>query len=257
VLRGRRLALVPVIAVLGGLVALAAALPAAGVASTAARPGKLTVGVQVLRFNAHGRREVATGLVTARLSSGGSVHTVREKVAVIAAAGRRCQVLSLYLNQLDLTLLGLNAHLGKVDLTLTGDPRGGVLGSLFCKLAHARVASARASAARALNRDLARTPARQSFLRFSADVAPKTTSTAGGTCPVLNLVLGPLKLTLLGLDVSLNQVNLKVTATQGGGALGDLFCQLADNSTTGTTTPTTTTQTATTPTSTTPTTTTG
>lgn len=242
-LRGRRLALVPVIAVLGGLVALAAALPSAGVASPTARPGKLTVGVQVLRFNAHGRREVATGLVTARLSSGGTSHAVREKVAVVAAAGRSCQVLTLYLNQLDLTLLGLNAHLGKVNLTLTGNPRGGVLGSLFCKLARAKVASARASAARSLNRRLARGTARQSFMRFTADVAPKTTAKAGGTCPVLNLVLGPLKLTLLGLDVSLNKVTLNVTATQGGGALGDLFCQLADGTTTTTTAPTTTTST--------------
>jgi hypothetical protein len=44
---------------------------------------------------------------------------------------------------------------------------------------------------------------------------------------VLNLVLGPLHLDLLGLVVDLNQVNLTITATPGGGALGDLFCSLS------------------------------
>ena len=46
-------------------------------------------------------------------------------------------------------------------------------------------------------------------------------------CPVLSLVLGPLHLDLLGLVVDLNQVNLTITATPEGGALGDLFCSLS------------------------------
>ena len=36
-------------------------------------------------------------------------------------------------------------------LDITGDAKGGVLGSLFCKLAHAKVASARAAALQTLN----------------------------------------------------------------------------------------------------------
>jgi hypothetical protein len=50
---------------------------------------------------------------------------------------------------------------------------------------------------------------------------------------VLTLVLGPLNLNLLGLIVDLNKVNLTITATRGQGALGDLFCQLADNNQSG------------------------
>jgi hypothetical protein len=52
------------------------------------------------------------------------------------------------------------------------------------------------------------------------------------TCQVLNLTLGPLDLNLLGLVVQLygpsrNQpVTLTITATRGGGVLGDLFCSL-------------------------------
>jgi hypothetical protein len=37
---------------------------------------------------------------------------------------------------LDLILLGLNVHLDRVHLVITGQPGGGVLGSLFCSLSH-------------------------------------------------------------------------------------------------------------------------
>jgi hypothetical protein len=47
------------------------------------------------------------------------------------------------------------------------------------------------------------------------------------TCQVLHLELGPLDLSLLGLNVHLNQVVLDITATRGGGLLGDLLCSLA------------------------------
>lgn len=47
-------------------------------------------------------------------------------------------------------------------------------------------------------------------------------------CQVLNLVLGPLHLDLLGLVVDLNQVHLTITAQQGPGNLrGNLLCAVA------------------------------
>lgn len=46
-------------------------------------------------------------------------------------------------------------------------------------------------------------------------------------CDVLNLVLGPLHLELLGLIVDLNQVVLNITADPAGGLLGSLLCSLA------------------------------
>jgi hypothetical protein len=49
---------------------------------------------------------------------------------------------------------------------------------------------------------------------------------------VLDLVVGPLNLQLLGLVVDLNRVHLTITATRGSGVLGDTFCKLADNTTT-------------------------
>ena len=51
---------------------------------------------------------------------------------------------------------------------------------------------------------------------------------ADGTCEVLNLVLGPLHLDLLGLVIDLNQVVLNITAEQGSGnLLGNLVCAVA------------------------------
>jgi hypothetical protein len=46
-------------------------------------------------------------------------------------------------------------------------------------------------------------------------------------CNVLNLVLGPLNLDLLGLVVTLNEVHLNITAVPGS-LLGDLLCDVAN-----------------------------
>jgi hypothetical protein len=47
-------------------------------------------------------------------------------------------------------------------------------------------------------------------------------------CQILNLVLGPLDLNLLGLRVQLNRVLLNITAVAGSGALlGNLLCAVA------------------------------
>jgi hypothetical protein len=50
-----------------------------------------------------------------------------------------------------------------------------------------------------------------------------------GTCDILDLVLGPLHLDLLGLVVDLNQINLTITAQSGPGKLlGNLLCAVAN-----------------------------
>jgi hypothetical protein len=60
-----------------------------------------------------------------------------------------------------------------------------------------------------------------------------STGAAGGCgetvemqCEILNLVLGPLDLNLLGLRIELNQVILAITAIPGA-LLGDLLCSIA------------------------------
>lgn len=51
---------------------------------------------------------------------------------------------------------------------------------------------------------------------------------AQAACDILNLVLGPLDLNILGLEVHLNQVELDIVAVPGGGLLGDLLCAVAN-----------------------------
>jgi hypothetical protein len=56
-----------------------------------------------------------------------------------------------------------------------------------------------------------------------------TIASPAATCPILNLVLGPLHLNLLGLHVDLNQVVLNITAVSGQGQLlGNLLCSVAN-----------------------------
>lgn len=67
------------------------------------------------------------------------------------------------------------------------------------------------------------TPVSQTVTTTAA-AAPSTLA-SGGSCDVLNLVLGPLHLDLLGLNVDLNQVVLDITAQAGAGNLvGNLLC---------------------------------
>jgi hypothetical protein len=57
---------------------------------------------------------------------------------------------------------------------------------------------------------------------------PVDLATSAGTCQILNLVLGPLHLDLLGLVIDLKQVVLNITAEAGAGnLLGNLLCAIA------------------------------
>jgi hypothetical protein len=198
-----------------------------GGARAAARGSTLHVTVAVKRFaTTSSGKTIARGIAVARLNDyTGKSTTIREPISLRVASGGSCRILTLTLDKLQLTLLGLNVNLSKVDLTVTGRAHGGVLGSLFCKLARAHVSGARASAVHALNARLRHHAIHP--LAFGVPLEPKVTTSQAVACPVLNLVLGPLNLNLLGLVVNLNQVNLTITATPGGGALGDLFCSLS------------------------------
>src|SRR5215210_8911572 len=139
--------------------AASAAPRAAQFAGSAAVPqGRLAVKVDVSRFRATKSGPVADGVATATLRGLGQLPTtVRKKVTLAAARSGKCTILTLTLDTLDLTLLGLNVHLDKVDLRVTGRRRGGVLGRLFCSLANARVRAARVSAVAKINREIRKT----------------------------------------------------------------------------------------------------
>jgi hypothetical protein len=222
-------------------VAAAAIAPAGASAATTApsrttyaqamgQQGRVTVAVKVNRFasTAAGPRAVATATATLR-GLGGMPTTAKQKVRLAVAKKGSCNILTLTLDTLDLKLLGLNVHLDKVDLRVTGRKKGGVLGRLFCSLAGAKVKTASAAAAR-LNMKLRHSPMRP--FRVTVPVQAVAAQSAG-VCQVLELVLGPLNVDLLGLVVDLKKVHLLITATPGGGVLGNLFCGLANGSTTG------------------------
>ena len=207
--------------------AASAAPRAVQFAGSAAVPqGRLAVKVDVSRFRATKSGPVADGVATATLRGLGQLPTtVRKKVTLSAAKGGKCTILTLTLDTLDLTLLGLNVHLDKVDLRVTGRRRGGVLGSLFCSLARAKVRTARVAAAARLNREIKKTGTLRP-IAFSVPV--QAVASQAPTCSVLDLVLGPLHVNLLGLVVDLSRVHLTITANPAGGVLGSLFCGLAN-----------------------------
>ncbi|HEY4452330.1 MAG TPA: hypothetical protein VGN13_12145 [Solirubrobacteraceae bacterium] len=224
--------------VLAGLATAAVSLLTPGLASAAGESvvatgtantpqGKLAVAVNVKRFFATASGTKANATATATLTPlGQTPATVTKNVTLAASRSGKCTILTLTLETLELKLLGLEVHLDKVVLTVTGERHGGVLGSLFCSLAAAKAKVARQAAVSHLNAAIRRTGAVRP-ISFTAGLRA-TTSAVGPTCPILNLVLGPLHLDLLGLVVDLNQVHLTVNAEPNGGVLGSLFCGLAN-----------------------------
>ena len=212
--------------------------------------GKVTVGVKINRFAVSGRNIVARGVLTSRVEGAGQSQAARRAVTfAVAAQAGRCHVLTLTLDDLQLDLLGLRVDLSEVNLRIFAVRRGegsGVLGRLFCALSRSTLRLRGASAAsvdrelalanrlvRSLNTRLEDHPMRafRASAHLSADSA-QAAQTAP-SCRVLNLILGPLDLNLLGLVVELYGPNrnapitLTITSFPGQGVLGDLFCGLS------------------------------
>jgi hypothetical protein len=203
--------------------------------------GKVVVGAKITRFAVADRKIVARGVLTTRVSGADQSQVARTPVtfAVVAQRGR-CHVLTLNLQGLDLTLLGLNVNLSEVNLRIYARRGGGVLGDLFCALSRSQLRLGRGASAagahkvvRALNSQLKDRPMRvfQGSAQLASDQGASAAQ-APATCEVLRLVLGPLRLNLLGLVVELygpnrqSPVTLTITGIRGGGILGDLFCGL-------------------------------
>ena len=152
------------------------------------------------------------------------------------APGATCPVLDLSLGPIHLSLLGLNVDTSPICLEITATQGGGLLGDLLCSIAN--LLNQGGSLASILG---GLTTAQLSTLNsglttvLNQVLAQATSSNAlvGATCDVLNLAVGPLDLTILGLNVSLDDcsggpVTVDITATPGGGLLGDLLCSLSD-----------------------------
>jgi hypothetical protein len=268
---GRRLAvaILSTIILTAGAVAAAlvpASAPAAGQATRAAN-GTVNLRFNVRRFQfdrAH-KRLVGHGNVVATYRSDGRiVGTTTRATTFTVQQATTCKVLHLELGELHLVLLGLYVNLTPVNapsivLDISANSNE-ALGHLFCQVLNAvsgastgtttttaartKVAKA-TSAARKLSSAFASKVGTGVFnttvsLKAASTAATTTTtsttpSVTTGKCPVLDLVLGPLNLDLLGLVVTLNQIDLNISADPTG-TLGNLFCGLAGTTTTSTTT---------------------
>src|SRR3954451_24411441 len=205
-------------------------LPSASQAATQT----LTIKAKITRFHASGGTLTATGVITGTLGSGGQVTkdtaAVRFRVSA-KRAGTRCDILTLNLQQLYLELLGAEVQTSAINLELYAT-RGAILGNLFCALSRAKVQLPRI--ARAMNQKLG-----GHALPVMAAEAPVGSSAQTPTqpsCQVLNLILGPLHLNLLGLNVDLygktkaDPVTVTINALPDKGLLGSLLCSLAGGS---------------------------
>jgi len=137
-----------------------------------------------------------------------------------------CSVLNLSLNPINLALLGLHVDTSPICLSLTAFQGQGLLGDLLCGLAGGDT-----SLLGGLSEVLS--PVLTGALQQATPVPPPTDgSVCTGDCDVLPLVLGPIDLTLLGLNVHLDDcsdgpVQICVSATATEGLLGGLLCGLA------------------------------
>ena len=209
--------------------ALTAAAPASAADTSAKRVGKFTMVTKITSVHAAGGGLVAKGVVVGRLNAGGTVIRDRAPATFRVSQqrqGGRCNILALRLAPVHLALLGIRVDTSHISLDVTARRRGGVLGRLFCALVGAEIRFPRAAIAR-INRELDHAPI------ATRSSAPVRVATHQGSCQILDLILGPLHLDLLGLVVDLygrtksDPVRVTITGEPGHGLLGDLLCSLA------------------------------
>jgi hypothetical protein len=227
--------------VVTGLSVLACAAAVAPTANAKASPqhtgatsSRLSMTAKITSFRATRGGVVADGILIGKLSSGTGVShdSAPVRFAVVAkSSGGRCNVITLRLAPLNLELLGVQVTTSNISLDVYA-LRGRVLGDLFCGLSHAKVTFPRAArVARALNSRLDGRSLR--VFTASESVAARVPHAQPQSCQVLNLVLGPLHLDLLGLVVDLygkthsDPVVVTINALPTKGLLGQLLCGLA------------------------------
>ena len=234
-----------VLATLAGTANAAVTTPATTSAGAAAAAGTLNLSFVLTKVAASGKQLVATGEVVGTIQTATGTQVVRKPFSApvrsltrstqgtrsTQRATRICDILNLNLAPLRLELLGLIIELDRVVLTIRANSRGGLLGSLLCGLAGPASIN---KLANALKRGpiTAASAITVPLVPATLPAAPAALPTVlppvpAGVCTVLDLVLGPLDLNLLGLMIHLDRVQLRITADPKGGLLGSLLCGLA------------------------------
>jgi hypothetical protein len=188
---------------------------------------------------------LATGTVSAVVNGVTTVVPFSTPVTITPRPAQpgTCPVLDLMLGPIDLTLLGLEVETSQICLEITADRNGGLLGQLLCSLGNLLNQNAGLTAGQALTVGGGGLPDAQigpllngltRLLNQAVANLKKATLTQllpNGTCSILHLELGPLNLTLLGLNVVLDNcangaITVDITGHPGEGLLGDLLCGL-------------------------------
>lgn len=154
------------------------------------------------------------------------------------AADPTCPILHLELGPIFLNLLGLVVETSEICLDITAHPGEGLLGDLLCAVAN--LLNGGTVPLAAILNGLLEQGVLGDFLGGLTDllngalgVATAGNALAAAECNILNLAVGPLDLTLLGLQVELDDCNngpvtVDITAVPGpGNLLGNLLCGLA------------------------------
>jgi len=252
-MKGSRFAGLTALAVVLAIAGIAASIaPAAGAAAPAITqaPNTVRVGFAITKFVPRNGKLTAIGqAITTYQSTDGHqytsatpfsaqvkrIHASRSSVRGVQAATRICDVLNLTLGPLHLELLGLIVDLNQVNLSIRADSNGGLLGGLLCGLAGSSGLPGIGQQAAQLTK-VAKTSGLSAGPGFTAPLqtaAPGTQQVAA-VCTVLDLMLGPIDVNLLGLMVHLgggasgtDPVHLMLTADPTKGLLGSLLCSLA------------------------------
>lgn len=153
-----------------------------------------------------------------------------------------CAVLDLEIGAISLDLLGAFVNTSDICLNITAIEGGGLLGNLLCGLGDDLLGGllGRVGGLDRVNDVLSQvlsgvlngSMAQAQPMDHSAAPMPGVEDICEGECEILDLVVGPVDLTLLGLNVVLDDctggpVQVCVSASEGEGLLGDLLCGLA------------------------------
>jgi hypothetical protein len=147
-----------------------------------------------------------------------------------------CSVLDLELGPIDIDLLGLHVDTSPICLEVTAIEGGGLLGDLLCGLAGGLPLGNLPPLGGIGGLNDVVGDILDSVLGGATDNAGPAQAGAEDICDgpfeILDLALGPVDLTLLGLNVSLDDceggpVQVCVSASRGQGILGDLLSGLA------------------------------
>jgi len=210
----------------------------------AAVPNIVITDVNLSNFEIVGNTLEATGTVTGTLAGLPFTTDITNFVLQLipddpATPGEECAILNLELAPINLALLGLHVDTSAICLEITATDGGGLLGDLLCGLAGGGVLDLGIPTLPTLGQVDELATGVGDLLSGALNAVTARPGQGGadsvctGDCHILELAVGPLDLSLLGLNVSLDDcedgpVQICVSATANEGLLGSLLCSLAE-----------------------------